>query len=452
MRFQFVRCILLITVTTAAPTGARGSENQADLADLREQVLAIGRLTDPPAIHEANGFVADGVIKPIFYEALPWKGKPTRVFAWLGVPERGEGKVPGIVLVHGGGGTAFKEWVAKWNEHGFAAISIAVEGQTDAVQPEGGRGDRWQRQPWGGPARDGIFADSDEPLPDQWIYHAAADTVLANSLLRSLPEVDAGKIGVMGISWGGVVTSTVIGIDERFAFAIPTYGCGHLFDADNQWGRALGENRLYREVWDPMVRMQRVKMPVLWLSWPKDSHFPLDCQRACYRAMPGPRMIALVSGMGHSHPAGWNPPDSYAFAESIVQTGKPWLEQTAVRQEKRAVEVEFSSVKPIDRAVLIWTQDTGFTGNRTWNEEPAALRTLGDRVMASATLPPDARAWFINVRSGGLTGSSEFLEVPANAGQRGVECDALRLDIYRVTNYPGPLLTRVGILKKSPAG
>jgi len=410
---QHVSCILFFAF--AVPTAAQGPGNALDIAKLRQQVLELGELTDPPAVHEANGFVADGAVKPVFYEALPWKGKPTRVFAWLGVPEQQTGKVPGIVLVHGGGGTAFKEWVTKWNEHGFAAIAIAVEGQTDKSKPDGKRGNRWTSHAWAGPSRVGIFADSDEPLSDQWIYHAVADTVLANSLLRSLPEVDAGNVGLMGISWGGVVTSTAIGIDDRFAFAIPTYGCGHLFDADNQWGRALGDNRLYREVWDPMVWTQRMKMPVLWLSWPKDSHFPLDCQSACYRAMPGPRMVALVSGMGHSHPAGWNPPDSYAFAESVVRTGGPWLEQIACRQESGSVEVEFASTKPLDRAGLVWTTDTGFTGSRTWHESPATLGSRGEHVVASAALPPSARAWFINVSSNGLTGSSDFTEIGAVA-------------------------------------
>lgn len=51
-------------------------------------------------------------------------------------------------------------------------------------------------------------------------HHATADRILANSLLRSLPEVDADRLGLMGISWG-VITSTVVGIDTRFAFAIP---------------------------------------------------------------------------------------------------------------------------------------------------------------------------------------------------------------------------------------
>ena len=213
------------------------------------------------------------------------------------------------------------------------------------------------------------------------------------------------------------MTSTVIGLDDRFAFAIPTYGCGHLFDADNQWGRALGDNQIYRQVWDPMVWLDRTKMPVLWLSWPKDSHFPLDCQRACYRAMPGSHMVALVSGMGHSHPAGWNPPDSYAFAESIVKTGKPWIRQTSSQQKGDTVQVEFSSAKPLDRAVLVWTPDTGFTGNRTWNEIPATLESRDQSTVASASLPPTARAWFINVNSNGLTASSEFTEITPSTAE-----------------------------------
>ena len=48
----------------------------------------------------------------------------------------------------------------------------------------------------------------------------------------------------MGISWGGVITSTVIGIDDRFAFAIPTYGCGDLAEVPNQYGKSLGNHDL----------------------------------------------------------------------------------------------------------------------------------------------------------------------------------------------------------------
>ncbi len=375
----------------------------------RGQVLALGSLTNPPAMQTAAGFTSTADLKAVYYDALDWKGSPTKVFAWLGLPANRTGKVPGIVLVHGGGGTAYKEWVKLWNEHGFAAISIAVEGQTD-IADKNGVGGKWQQNRRPGPARNGIYGDSAEPLKDQWMYHAVADTILANSLLRSLPEVDADKVGVMGISWGGVITSTIMGIDDRFAFAIPTYGCGNLAEAGNQYGRALGNNELYKQVWDPMVRIDRAKMPVLWFSWPQDQHFPLDKQAACYRAAPGPHMVTLIPGMHHSHPSGWTPPDSYAFAGSVVRDGKPWCRPIECRVSGGGCQAEFSSSKPLEKAVLISTTDTGVTGSRKWIESPAALTREGDAWIASAPLSAGTTAWFINVHSGELTVSSEFQE------------------------------------------
>jgi hypothetical protein len=166
MRLRSLPVVALLLLSGAAV-------HAEDLAAERRQILELGRLTAVPTMQPAEGFAGEAGLRAIFYDALSWKGKPTKGY---------------------------------------------------------------RRHAWAGPQRNGIYGNSSEPLADQWIYHAVADTVLANSLLRSLPEVDADKVGVMGISWGGVITSTVIGIDERFAFAIPMYGCGELFKAANQYG------------------------------------------------------------------------------------------------------------------------------------------------------------------------------------------------------------------------
>jgi dienelactone hydrolase len=366
-----------------------------DFSALREQVAGIGHLTKAPVIHPAEGVPADGTRHAIYFDGLPYRGKPTRVFAWYGLPEKSAGKVPAIVLVHGGGGTAYREWVKKWNEHGFAAISIAVEGQTDTRQ-----GKQWLRHPWSGPARNNIYNDSAEPLADQWMYHAVADTVLANSLLRSFPEVDAKQVGLMGISWGGVIAATAMGIDTRFAFSIPTYGCGDLADTPNQYGAALHDNALYREVWDPLLWLPRAKMPALWFSWPDDVHFPLTSQSASYRAAPGPHMVAILPGMKHGHPAAWNPPDSYAFAESVVRDGKPWFGQTS--------DVEFFSTRTIEKAVLFQTADAHSTVPSKWMQEPVEFQQEGTRVRVNMGAPAAAQAWFINFQAGDLTASSDL--------------------------------------------
>jgi cephalosporin-C deacetylase-like acetyl esterase len=380
-------------------------------ADRKVVLGLVDTCAQAPKTYEAEGFKPDGTVRAIFYDALTWQGKPTRVFAWIGLPAKPGGKVPAMVLVHGGGGTAYKEWVQKWNDQGFAAISIAVEGQTDVNENKVKGRPSWARHPFSGPARDGTFADTKLPLQEQWMYHALADTMLANSLLRSLPEVDANKIGVMGVSWGGVITSTVIGLDARFAFGIPTYGCGHLFDAENHWGRALHDNEGYQQVWDGLNYADRVKMPVLWLSWPQDAHFPLGCQAEHYRQTPGPRMVSLVSKMGHSHPAGWNPPDSYAFAKSVVETGKPWgSSPSATTKEGYAIAV-FHSSKPITKAVLVSTTDKGFTGTRMWVETPAAAASGGGGTTASAPLPSGTTAWYINAYADTLTLTSDYQEI-----------------------------------------
>ena len=390
---------------------AAGLCHADDFSAPRQLVENLAHLTEAPAMREADEFPTDGEIKAIYFDALEWKGKPTKVFAWLGVPKNPSGKVPGIVLVHGGGGTAFQSWVQEWNDRGFAAIAIAVEGQT-SNHPEGAfKG--WERHESGGPGRVGIYGDSREPLRDQWIYHAVADTILSHSLLRSLPGVDPEKIGIMGISWGGVITSTVIGIDSRFAFAIPTYGCGDLSMAGNQYGRALGGNLLYQQVWDPLLRLDRAKLPVLWLSWPQDQHFPLDRQAASYRRAPGSRMVALLPNMGHGHGPAWKRPESYAFAESIVREGSPWCVQTTAGADGKTARASFTSSKPLDRATLVSTTGSGITGSRTWLESPAKLEEKGGRWHATATLSEGTTAWFINVHSGALVSSSDFQETSA---------------------------------------
>jgi dienelactone hydrolase len=394
-----------------------------DLAQARAEVLALGNLTAPPKVYPADGFAVDGPIRPLFFEGLPYRGQPTRVFAWYGAPadRAGKDKQPAMVLVHGGGGTAFKDWVRKWNEHGFAAISIAVEGQTDHRQADGRT---WQRHAWAGPERAGIYGDSAAPLADQWMYHAVADVVLAHALLTSFAEVDERWIGLMGISWGGIIASTVAGIDTRFAFAIPTYGCGALDQSDNQYGRALKDNAVYREVWEPTLRLSRAKMPILWLTWLRDAHFPLDAQQASYRAAAGPRLVAVLPDMGHSHSAGWNPPDSYAFARSIVETGRPWARQSQTAEDRVQTQdqatawAEFESTRPITGALLIHTADSGFTGQRRWLTAPAQLDARGPRVRVSAPLPPGTRGFFFNLAAEGLTASSEFTEIAGDQAAR----------------------------------
>src|ERR1700674_3901356 len=62
-------------------------------------------LSQPPKVYEAQ--TEEPGVRALYFESVPWKGKPTRVFAYYGAPAGRN--LPALVLIHGGGGTAFAE-------------------------------------------------------------------------------------------------------------------------------------------------------------------------------------------------------------------------------------------------------------------------------------------------------------------------------------------------------
>jgi dienelactone hydrolase len=310
------------------------------------------------------------------------------------------------VLVHGGGGTAFAEWAAKWREHGFCAIAMDLEGHL----PERATPKTWKKHEWAGPEINGFYGDITKPIEDQWPYHAAADVLLAKALLKSFPEVDTNKIGITGFSWGGIHTATVIGIDTNWLFAIPIYHSGALFMTEH-YRKLLGANiDLYKNIYDSLGRLPRVQFPMMWLTGLHDATFPLDAQRACYRAARGPCLISVQTEMKHGSFHAWNPEDSYVFAQSIVETGRPWIKLTEQGVEENVASAKYDSTKVIDRAEFIYTTDTGFSGKRKWIVEPVEPKGKAGTIKVSAKIPPETTAWYFNVYSGTLAVSSEYTE------------------------------------------
>jgi autotransporter-associated beta strand protein len=382
-------------------------------------VAALGDLTTAPTMYTDDTLpgtlatVAAGDLKIIYYDVLDYAGNPTRACAWIGVPSGASAvsPVPGMVLVHGGGGTASQAWVQKWTERGYAAISIAVEGQTNvlATQAEKDAGlasGKWLKHAMAGPRRSSLYTDSPDTITDQWMYHAVADTVLANSLLRSLPEVDATKVGLSGYSWGGVITSTVIGIDNRFMFAIPTYGCGHKYDSRNYYGANLANNESYKQVWDPMVRIANATMPVLWLSWPEDPHFLMDSLAYTYYGAPGTRMVSLRPSMGHG--GNFDSPEYYDYADDMVSGAGPWSVQQSINLTGNTATVVFHSTKTLNTASLVYTIGNdeitgGIDINLIWTEIAAdsLVESPTGTWTVTATLPAGVTGWFVNTKATG---------------------------------------------------
>ena len=370
----------------------------------RWDLEAFGRA---PKTYPAPGLEAPEV-RSLFYDGPVFQGKPTRVFAYYGAPKTAPGKrLPAMVLVHGGGGTAFDRWVRLWNQRGYAAIAMDLCGCVPVREPT----KRWKRHEHGGPPGWGGFEQVDWPAPDQWTYQAIADILLAHSLIRSQPEVDPQRIGVTGISWGGYLTSIVSGVDPRFRFAAPVYGCGYLGD-NSAWLPTFEKMKPDQRArwlgwWDPSVHLRQAKMPVLWVNGTNDFAYPMDSWQKSYRSTQGPRTLCLRVRMPHGHgAAGENPAEIHAFAESLLNGGAPLAKVTGQGREKDRVWATFESRTPITRAELSFTRDDDRWQQRKWETAAAELDSAAHR--ATARLPQGVKVCYLNlIDKGGLIVSGE---------------------------------------------
>ncbi|HZE99077.1 MAG TPA: acetylxylan esterase [Planctomycetota bacterium] len=344
-----------------------------------------------PKSEAAPGFEVEG-LKAITYDGPLYQGKPTRVFAWLGLP-KAEGKVPAMVLLHGGGGTAFSDWVKLWTGRGYAAISMDLCGCVPRKQKNG-----WERLEQGGPPGWGGFEQIDGDERDQWTWQAVADAILAHSLIRSRPEVDADRVGVTGISWGGYLTCITAGVDRRFKFAAPVYGCGFLGE-DSTWldtFAKMGKEKAdkWLGLWDPSRYLKQATMPFLWVNGTNDFAYPLDSYQKSYRLPGTERTLAIRVRMAHAHGGpGEKPEEIHAFAERAFKGGAPLVRITGQGAEKETAWATFESKTPVLQAELEFTKDGGKWQKRMWETAPATI----DGARATATVPEGARVFYLNL-------------------------------------------------------
>ncbi len=361
-----------------------------------------------------------GKIKAFFYESVDYQGEPKRVFAYIGIPDS-EKPVPAMVLVHGGGGTAFHKWVKLWNDRGYAAIAMDLEGHLPAnVATGGGR----LSHDFSGPSRAGRFNDAELPLPAQWMYHAVSDIFVAHSLLASLPEVDADRIGITGISWGGILSSLVSGIDTRYQCAMPVYGCGYLYESHGHFKSVQGAAQMF---WDPARHFARGSVPTLWINSDSDGHFSLNSTSQSFETTREHAWLSIHPGLPHGHNTGWDPqrvPEIYAFADFYLK-GQGALPVRIVQQPAgRSVQLRYESDVPVESATVYYlneplTYRKPADAPQAKHSRPGPWLSLEAQVNRAdrtvhAQLPESCMTYYVNLKDHrGQLSSSALIELSA---------------------------------------
>ncbi len=368
-------------------------------------------------------------IKALSYRGADYEGRPTRIFAHFGLPENADEPVPAVVLIHGGGGHPDDDWIKNWNDRGYAAIAISTDGYFP-TRPvclyEGSDNSAMVRELIKPFYKEGHsilpanmhMSDADRAIEDQWIYQAVAAVITAHDLLRRDERIDSERIGLCGISWGGVVASVAIGYDPRFAFAIPIYGSGYL-------GCGLsGLDRIFKapgvQKWYPERNFHKVKMPIMWLCWNDDCCFSINSNSMSYLDTKDGNpdtCLCMIHNMGHSHSCAYTPKESYWFADRIIR-GEPVPRVTA---EYIGNRVKYScSVKPRSVRLFYITEEMSYTRREKYGLHNTFMaqdwQTVElDPEKAEAALPDDAKGKYIEfILDNGVTLTTVYSEFRKN--------------------------------------
>ncbi len=368
-----------------------------------EDAHALGYIDEPDINLEGTN------IQAIIYDGDTYYGRKVRHFAYIGLPEgaSAENPVPAVVCVHGGGGTAYAEWVKKWNEKGYAAIAMNLNGripQNKSIP----NGNSQLRHAWPGATQDNYGTVS--PDDATWMYSAVTAVIGAHNALREMPEIDNTKIGITGVSWGGVVTSTVIGVDNRFAFAIPSYGCGYLYGSETYMADAMTDDE---KLWDPSSFIGNSDLPILWMNGDKDGNFSLTSTTKSIALAEENSYPCIIPNFGHNHSTTWNRPEPYAFADYVLgrNGAKEFIRAESAEQNGSSVTVNTN--RNAVSAVLYYTTSETLTyvdkGTTATFSYTAVNASEANANAFTFTLPTDAKKYYITFKDEKNNNSSTVL-------------------------------------------
>lgn len=384
MRTRYHLVFLVLSVFLNLATAASGQ--------IKGTIWDINEIYKVPACKIIS---TDSVVTMV-YQGLTYKGIPKNTFAYYASPGTLNGdrskdkKLPAVVLVHGGGGTAFKNWAIMWAKKGYAAIAMDLRGNDGNKKHIAGGFDE--------PGGLTPYFTITPGLNEQWMYQAVGDVILAHNLIRSFKEVDSNRTALTGISWGGIISCVLAGVDDRYKAVVPVYGCGYLFQNSGMKKDLDQLNEGDRKVWinqyDPSQYLSNAKMPMLFVNGTNDSHFFLDSYAKTYTQVKN-KSLSVKIGLKHNHSYGWGNEEIYYFINSHLNDATPLPSFGPVKIQKNAVTAKIKTQLPIVKAYLNYTTDTaGLLKDRKWERHEINIK---DNQVSLPLLPAGLTIWYLSV-------------------------------------------------------
>jgi dienelactone hydrolase len=221
MHTHFFRlCFIALALAPVATASAQSlSPEQAKASFLK----LLDRPKIPAEVREAAKPVEkNGLVTTHWSFASETKadGTTERVPVLMVAPTTKMGKLPVMIVLHGTGGNkeAMLSWLEDFARQGI--IGVAIDARYHGERSGGEKGatayvaaiTRAWKTPTG------------KPFEHPFYYDTCWDLWRLMDVLTSRPDVDPHRIGMLGVSMGGIETWLAASVDDRVAVAVPLIG------------------------------------------------------------------------------------------------------------------------------------------------------------------------------------------------------------------------------------
>jgi dienelactone hydrolase len=227
-RVAFVLLLVpaLLFVEGPRPAWADKPAAATAIPDVQDVRASFKKLLDRPLVpldpkteskSETDGLITE---KLTFASEKRGDGKEERVPVLIVRPAKADKRLPAMIILHGTGGN--KEGVHSWlidlAKRGI--LGVAIDARYHGARAGGAKGATayneaitraWQTK-------------QDQPQEHPFYYDTCWDLWRTLDYLQSRPDVDPARIGMGGISMGGIETWLAATVDERVKVLVPMIG------------------------------------------------------------------------------------------------------------------------------------------------------------------------------------------------------------------------------------
>ena len=225
------------------------------------------------------------------------------IYAIIAYP-KANGVYPGILMYHGGGGTAegLVNTLQTYAALGYVTMALDEPGIASIANSSPYSTGPWKSVvPGEGPKLNVVGG-----IQNSTLYDAIIGSIEAFNLLSSQPNVDAQKMVLTGSSWGGYLTTFTAGLlGSRVKAAYSTWGCG-FYETGSFWSNSIFQMPShYKSDWltylDAGRRAKDITAPYFIEQATNDTYFWPEAVSATLNAITGTKNHITMANLNHAN-------------------------------------------------------------------------------------------------------------------------------------------------------